>query len=369
MRAFRTVATPFLQTGLFVPSLPSAAARITRLAVAATALLCAPALSLAQQPRSLDRVFVVVMENHGFDQTIGASDPGDASGAALSMPFTTMLAQRYGLATYYFGVAHPSLPNYLAMIAGDTFGIHSDTDSCFAPDHGATCVAGLNAPTIVDQLEDRHIAWEALQESMPTAGFIGSRYPLAQSGGPELYAQKHDPFLYFTAIATNPARLQNIRPFDAAEFRDELNDPQHMPRYVFITPNQCHDAHGLSGGPVPAGCGSDADVLKAADAFLQRTVTAIQKSPSFTDRSAIFVVWDENDFSSNAGCCGTPGGGHVAAIVVTKNGTPKTSSVPMSHYALLATIEDGFGLPRLANAKNAVAMWSLFPDDASAAGD
>lgn len=303
-----------------------------------------------------------MMENHGFDQTIGVSDPGDASGAAVLTPFTTMLAQRFGLATYYFGVAHPSLPNYLAAIAGDTFGIHADIESCFAPDHGATCIAGLSARTIVDQLEDSHIAWEALQESMPAAGFIGSRYPLAESGGAELYAQEHDPFLYFTAIATNPARLQNIKPFDPAEFQAELNDPRHMPRYVFITPNQCHDEYGVSGGPVPAGCTVDADLLKHGDAFLRRTVTAIQNSPSFTDHSAIFIVWDENDFSSSLGCCGTPGGGHVAAIVVTKNGKPKTSSLPMSHYSLLATIEDGLGLPRLANAKNAVPMWDLFGD-------
>jgi len=350
-----------------VPSLSSAAARIVRFAIAAIAILCGPAGFAAGPPRSLDRVFVIMMENHGFDQTIGVSDPGDASGAALLMPFTTMLAQRYGLATFYFGAAHPSLPNYLAAIAGDTFGIHGDIDSCFAPDHGVTCIAGLNAPTVVDQLEDKHIAWEALQESMPSAGFIGGRYPLAQSGGPELYAQTHDPFLYFTAIATNPARLQNIKPFDPAQFQDDLNDPPRMPRYVFITPNQCNDEHGMSGGPAPAGCGTDTDLLKHGDAFLQRTVTAIENSPSFTDHSAIFIVWDENDFSSSFGCCGAPGGGHVAAIVVTKNGKPKTSSLPMNHYSLLATIEDGFGLPRLANAKNAVAMWDLFPGAAPAA--
>ena len=349
-----------------MPSLLSAPRRIVCIGIF-IALLVATAAA-AEPARSLDRVFIIVMENHGFDQTIGVADPSDASGTALLTPFTTMLAQRYGLSTYYFGVAHPSLPNYLALIAGDTFGIHSDTDSCFAPDHGATCIAGLDGPTIVDQLEEKHIEWEALQESMPTAGFIGSRYPLAQSGGPELYAQRHDPFLYFTAIATNPARLQNVKPFDPGQFQSELNDPQHMPRYVFITPNQCNDQHGLSGGPVPAGCGGDVDLLKHGDTFLQRTVTAIQNSPSFTDRSAIFIVWDENDFSSSLGCCGGPGGGHVAALVVTKNGTPKTISQPMNHYSLLATIEDGFGLPRLAHAKTAATMWGLFPDAAPAAG-
>jgi hypothetical protein len=350
-----------------VPSLLSAYARTLGFGLIGAALLCAAASADSdQQARRLDRVFVIMMENHGFDEVIGQADPGDPSGATLLTPFTTKLAQTYGLATYYFGVSHPSLPNYLASIAGDTFGIQSDTDSCFAPDHGATCISGLTAPNIIDQLEAKHISWEVLQESMPNIGFLGARYPLAQSGGPRLYAQKHNPFVYFINIATNPARLQNIKPFDPAQFQSELNDPQHMARYVFIAPNQCNDQHGFTGGsPIPAGCepaAGDAGLLRRGDAFLQRTVTAIQHSPSFTDHSVIFIVWDENDFSSNFGCCGTAGGGHVAAIVVTKHGTPKKSARPMNHYSILATIEDGFGLPRLANAKTAKAMWDLFPD-------
>ena len=330
------------------------------LAAAGLTMLSPVAATAAPTTRQLDRVFVIMMANHGFDEAIGQADPGDSSGLNLLTPFTTRMAQSQGLATYYFGVAHPSLPNYLAAIAGDTFGIQTDADSCFAPDHGATCISGLTTPSLIDQLEQHRIGWEVLQESMPSVGFLGTRFPL--SGGPKLYAQAHNPFVYFTSVATNPSLLQNIKPFDLAQLRTELNDPRHMPRMVFITPNQCNDQHGYAGGsPIPAGCDSDAGLLKRGDTFLRRTVTAIRNSPSFTDRSAIFIVWDENDFSGNLGCCGKTGGGHVAAIVITEHGQTIKNAQPMNHYSLLATIEDGFGLPRMGNAKAAVSMWALIP--------
>ena len=59
--------------------------------------------------------------------------------------------------TYYFGVTHPSLPNYLSMISGDYFGIQDDNDSCFNPGHGNPCDS-VDAPTLIDQLESKHIS-------------------------------------------------------------------------------------------------------------------------------------------------------------------------------------------------------------------
>lgn len=338
-------------------SLLSASVRSVGLGLAGAAAFSAIAFADSDdhRPRQIDRAFVIMMENHGFDEVIGQADPADSTGATLLTPFTTKIAQNYGLATYYFGATHPSLPNYLASVAGDYFGVQSDADSCFAPDHGTPCISGLTAPNIVDQLEQKHISWEVLQQSMPNIGFLGTRFPIS---GPKLYAQKHNPFLYFNSVATNPSRLQNIKPFDLAQFQAELNDPHHMARFVYIAPDQCNDQHGTTG------CADDAGLLKQGDTFLQQAVTAIQNSPSFTDRSVIFVVWDENDFSGNLGCCGAAGvgGGHIASIVITKNGKPIKSAKPMTHYSMLATIEEGFGLPLLANAKTANTMWDLFPD-------
>ncbi|MBV9333762.1 MAG: hypothetical protein JO146_07120, partial [Candidatus Eremiobacteraeota bacterium] len=77
-----------------------------------------------------DRIIVIVMENHSFDDVIGRTDP---SGNRLVTPFLTQAALTDRLATLAFGVAHPSLPNYLSMIAGDYFGVHDDNGSCYAP--------------------------------------------------------------------------------------------------------------------------------------------------------------------------------------------------------------------------------------------
>jgi phosphatidylinositol-3-phosphatase len=52
-----------------------------------------------------DHIFVVIMEYHGYDEIIGSSDA----------PFINELADAYGVAANYFSVAHPSLPNYLAL--------------------------------------------------------------------------------------------------------------------------------------------------------------------------------------------------------------------------------------------------------------
>jgi hypothetical protein len=70
---------------------------------------------------SFDHIFIVIMENHGYDEIIGSAEA----------PYINQLAARYGLATNYVSVAHPSLPNYLALTGGDTFGVTTDCTDCF----------------------------------------------------------------------------------------------------------------------------------------------------------------------------------------------------------------------------------------------
>jgi hypothetical protein len=53
---------------------------------------------------------VIVMENRSYDQAIAGG-------------YTAKLAADYSAATDYHGVSHPSLPNYLAMTSGSTWGI------------------------------------------------------------------------------------------------------------------------------------------------------------------------------------------------------------------------------------------------------
>jgi hypothetical protein len=204
------------------------------------------------------------------------------------------------------------LPNYLAMIAGTTFGVHRDTQ---LPD--------LQGPTLVDQLEAARLSWDAYMEDVPAPCFKG-----AASG---LYAQKHDPFMYFPRIAQNETRCFKVRPLERmfAELR------RRVPAFVWITPNLCHDGHNCPDATVSA--------------WLQLTVPLIMGLPAFGDRGALFITYDEG--KTDAGCCRLAAGGRIQTLVLgpgVKRGA--VIATPVDHYSLLRTIEDGFGLRRLRHA-------------------
>jgi len=298
-----------------------------------------------------DRIVVIVMENHSFDDIIGATD---RSGNRLLTPFITQLAQQNRISTLQFGVAHPSLPNYLSLIAGDYFGVHDDNGSCYAPHRPKGCHS-FDKKNLVDSLDAAGISWASYNESMPHDGYLGQQYPKKGDG---LYRQKHDPFVYFKDIATSPKRLANVKTF--VDLKKTLNNG-YLPQFSFIVPNECHDMHGAVGfcnfGPE--------ELIKDGDAALQKLVAQIISSGSFTNRSLMFVLWDEGD--NNLGCCDGPptqSGGHIPLILVT--GVPGfvASSQLYNHYSVLATIEDLWNLPKLGftkDTKNVKPMSDLIP--------
>jgi len=128
---------------------------------------------------ALDHLFLIVMENHSYDEIIGNSNA----------PYINSLLGWGALASSYYAVAHPSLPNYLSLVGGSTFGITSDCTRCW-----------IEAPNIGDSLDNARKTWKAYEEAMPTACFVGDAYP---------YVQKHDPLVYFNDIRTNATRCQS----------------------------------------------------------------------------------------------------------------------------------------------------------------
>jgi hypothetical protein len=250
-------------------------------------------------------IFMIVLENKGYIKML----EGDQA------PYFQSLAQQYGLAQSYYGIQHPSLPNYLALIGGDTFGINKNCIDCV-----------IDAPTIVDQLEAAGLSWRAYMESMPTPCFIGNKG--------SLYQQKHNPFIYFTTIRNNPARCNRIVPF--TEFGADLQ-ANTLPNYVWITPNMCNDMHDCA--------------IKVGDAWLQAWVPQIIASPAWHDQGVLFITFDEGDLSDDSGCCQYGQGGHLATLVISPLGKPAYRSQELySHYSLLRTIEDSWGLPPLGKA-------------------
>jgi hypothetical protein len=252
-------------------------------------------------PSKQSRFVVVVLENREFGEAI----------AQQSAPYIDALAARGSLALDYHAIAHPSLPNYIALLAGDPLGIQSDCTECQA--HGAT---------LVDQLEDAHVSWGAYMEDMPYPCFSG-----ASSGG---YAKKHDPFMYFPQIASNPKRCGRVMPF--TQLAIDLRR-RRLPSFVWITPNLCDDGHDCS--------------ISSVNRFLARLTPYLLRS--LGPRGVLALVWDEGNDES--GCCGGADGGRVALVLSgpsVRAGYRLTTSA--DHYSLLALIEDSFGVARLREA-------------------
>jgi hypothetical protein len=308
-----------------------------------------------------------MLENHSQSSVI--DDP--------NAPYLTSLAHTYAMADHYYGVTHPSMPNYLAAIAGDNFGIQDDNDQN---------IVNLDRRNLVDQLEARHISWDAYFDTLP-ANKLDRFGPTVDGVSVPLYAKKHNPFVLFDDVKNSPARMSHVR--DYGQLAADLAR-KDAPRFVWISPNQCNDMHGgvfvaVPGHPeAPCPYGSakddanDAALKHKADVFVQGAVRTIMSSRAWTKRSAIVIVTDENDFTGNAqtggwesaeGCCdspyveagdprvsaswpgGTYGGGLIPAIVVTA-GAPRhvVDHTPYNHYSLLTAIEDNWRLGHLGHA-------------------
>jgi hypothetical protein len=247
---------------------------------------------------SPSHVAVIVMENEEYGSIIGSR----------STPYINALARRYALAQAMFADAHPSLPNYLALTGGSTFGVNSDCTDCL-----------LRATGLGAQLTAAHLSWKAYMEDLPHPCFTGS-----DAG---LYAQKHDPFVYYGDRGRDCSHVVPMSELGADERSGGL------PRFVWITPNLCHDMHDCS----PA----------TGDHFLAGLVPGLLRA--LGARGVLFLTWDEG--SSDEGCCRLASGGHVVTIVAGGGAQPGARlDTPADHYSTLQAIEDLLGLRRLRGA-------------------
>jgi phospholipase C len=337
------------------------------------ALLSGAAFAQEDQIPQLDHVFVIVMENHAYDQIIGNNNA----------PFVNQLARFANLATNYFAVGHPSLPNYLEIVGGSNFGVTSDnnpdwhyatrspnlvepipaagtdaaTPAAMAPFNTDIPAAPFVGQTIAHQLVAANKSWKSYQESLPASGADRVNYSdgdfsnlsaVNQGSVQKLYAVKHNPFVYFANVqaGTDPRiGLNNVVGFDGLDGLYADLSSGKVPNFSFIAPNQCHDMHGTGGGS--AFCTSDPTLIKMGDAEVQKLVTAIKDSNVWQrGKNAIVVLWDENDFGTDPN--------RVVAIVDTNYGVHGvTSTRPYSHFSLLKTLEAGFRLPCLNHACDA----------------
>ncbi len=280
--------------------------------------------------KNFQHVFIIMMENTGFDSLMGNANA----------PFINATAANHGLAANAFGVTHPSQPNYIAATSGSTNGVADDSDTT------------IDVPNIVDQLEANGKTWKAYMQSYSLCAT-----QLDHACGNQLYERKHNPFVSYLDVQTNPARMANL--VDFSQFAADLASGQ-VPDYVWISPDQCHDMHGRFDPGDPCDFSQVQGLIAAGDAFLQSTVSAIMSSAAWTGNSIIFIAWDESDFTGSgfngfgddSGCCDSipgEGGGHVVTLTISHSDhSPRTSNIAYNHYSMLATIQDGWKLGCLA---------------------
>jgi hypothetical protein len=247
-----------------------------------------------------------MFENKEFGSVIGNPQ----------MPTYNRLAREYTLLTQYYAIQHPSLPNYISLTGGDTFGINENCHDCF-----------IDAPSLPDLIEVSGRTWKTYQEDMPEPCFLGST---------NLYAQKHNPFVYFDPIRLNPERCQrSVVPLTALQQDIQTGS---LPNFLFIKPNICNDSHD---------CGLD-----VSDAWLTVLLNTLIPALDATGQPYFIAMLFEEGQGSHT-CCGLPepGGGRVPAVLYSpqvKNGFEDPT--PYTHYSLLKTISESWGLQYLGHA-------------------
>lgn len=297
--------------------------------------------------------FVINLENKGYDRVWGSGSPA---------PYLSGTLRSQGvLLSNYYGISHNSLPNYLAQISGqlpnDSTKQDCHTYTPFTSTgvdtqgrlQGDGCVFPADVPTLAGQLTGAGKSWRGYMEDMSSPcqhPDLGTADAHVAATPDDQYATRHNPFVYFRSITSSPDCAKNV--VNYSTLHQDLKSVGTTRNLSYITPNLCHDAHdspcadGTSGG------------LGTADAWLKSQVPSILSSPAFRQDGMLIITFDEADGGAvgpSTGVTGGTEGGKVGALVISPfSPSGATSDRPYNHYSLLASVENFFGLPRLAGA-------------------
>lgn len=262
-------------------------------------------------PRTYDSVVWIVLENHGFRDLIGPT----GSAARATSPYLNFLADACGSATNYWGITHPSLPNYLAMVSGSTGGVARSCRPSACPQ---------DRPTIFDQLRATGRDWRVYNESMPEACHRRDAYP---------YVVRHNAPLYFPSVRGCARRDLPMGSTTSGPFLNRVQNGR-LPALTIVVPDQCSNTHDC---PIETG-----------DTWLSELVPQILDGPDYAaGRTAVVVTWDEGSGGYPGKNCRKERGDscHLATVVISPSTVPGTSSgLRFDHYSLLETAQRMLGV-------------------------
>lgn len=260
-------------------------------------------------PPVFRHVFIVVEENHSYEDVIGNTH---------DMPYLNSLANSYAYAKQYYADTHPSIGNYFMLTVGK---ILTNADS-----FGGT----VNDDNIVRRLLAAHKTWKEYSQTLPSVGYIG--------GDADPYEQHHNPLSYFSDVRSSQTQRQNLVPI--GQLKTDIAN-HTLPNFGFIVPDNFHDGHDCPHG---SGC-PKSDKLKATDDWLKGNLDTLIQSSDFTAAGGglLIITFDEAAKSDKIG-----GGGHVAWVVVgpgVKRGY--TSTAWYQHQSTLRLLLESLGITTL----------------------
>ncbi len=258
----------------------------------------------------VDKLLVIVAENK------------NAADVVEQMPFLRSQSESYGTATNYYAITHPSLPNYLVIAGGSTFGVDDDED----PD-----VHKLKGPSEFGQLLASGRTTKTYAEAMP-------RNCAQRNDGD--YAVRHNPWTYFVDPEERAACEQLDVPSGSptsGALADDIAGGQ-LPSFSLLIPDDCNNGHSC-----PIG---------TTDRWLKAWLPTIEDGPDFrAGRLAVVITWDEDeDNSSN----------RVATVVLHPALSGRRVTEELSHYALSAAISQLAGATPLRDAAEAPDLLTAF---------
>jgi acid phosphatase len=252
---------------------------------------------------TVTKLLVVVMENHSLSQMQGG------------MPYTFGLAKRYGYATDYHAITHPSLPNYLAITGGSTYGVRDDK------------------PPAAHRLTGRSVFGQARAHGRTAATYAESMTSACARSNDGRYAVRHNPWTYFARERRGCRAGDHALPAFTRAVRGGT-----LPRVGMLVPNVCHDAH-------------DCD-LATADAWFQARMTQVFAGPDWkAGRLAVVLTADEDDRAS---------GNVVLTVVIHPSQDHHVVTTRLTHYSLTRLYDEVAGLPYLRKAASAPSMARAF---------
>ncbi len=261
---------------------------------------------------NFSHIVIIIFENKEYGTVIGNGD----------MAYFNLLASSYTLLNQHYATTHPSLPNYLSLIGGDTFG---RVDNCefFEDCH-------INAPSLPDLIEESGRTWKTYQDDMPEPCY---------TDGTDRYVLKHNPFIFFDPIRLDVERCaRSIVPLTQMDMDIAAND---LPNFIFITPDICYSGHDCA--------------LDLADGFLKEQMDKLYPALEATGEPYLIILtWDEGQ--GDHSCCGLPelAGGRIATVFISPQVKQNFLDItPYSHYSILKTISEAWGLSYLGHAADA----------------